>query len=308
MSAVTIELGRGITGELEAAERREGLCTNGIGGFAAGTVAGSLTRRYHGLLVAALAPPLGRTLVVAKAEECAKYGGRTWPLGTNRWASGAVAPRGFREIESFRLDGTTPVWTYALADALLEKRVWMEPGANTTYVRYRATRAGGPLGLHLKVLVNHRDYHAVTRGGEWRMDVAPVAHGLRAIAFDGARPVLLLAPGAEARIAHAWYEGMHLPEERARGLEDRDDHLHVATFRAALAPARRSRWCCPPRRRRTSTATVPGSGASATRQRSWRRGSVRTPGLRTPRPGSASWCSPRTSSSSGGRLPTIPTG
>lgn len=233
---MTIELGRAITGELEAAERREWLCTNGIGGFAAGTVAGSLTRRYHGLLVAALAPPLGRTLMVAKAEECAEYGGRTWPLGTNRWASGAVAPRGFREIESFRLDGTTPVWTYALADALLEKRVWMEPGANTTYVRYRAARAGGPLGLHLKVLVNHRDYHAVTRGGEWRMDVAPAAHGLRVIAFDGARPVLLLAPGAEARIAHAWYEGMHLPEERARGLEDRDDHLHVATFRAALAP------------------------------------------------------------------------
>src|SRR5467141_3086603 len=99
--------GREICGDLAAAERREWLCTNGIGGFASGTVAGLLSRRYHGLLVAALEPPLGRQ------------------LSTNRWADGTVAPRGYREIERFTLDGTTPVWTYAIADARVEKRIWM---------------------------------------------------------------------------------------------------------------------------------------------------------------------------------------
>jgi glycogen debranching enzyme len=99
-------------------------------------VSGLLSRRYHGLLVAALKPPLGRTLLVAKLDETLEYGGGARPLFANRWADGTVDPRGYREMERFRLEGTTPVWTFAVADALLEKRVFMEPGANTTYVQY----------------------------------------------------------------------------------------------------------------------------------------------------------------------------
>jgi predicted glycogen debranching enzyme len=173
---------------------------------------------------------------VAKVEEEADYGGVTRALSTDRWADGTVAPHGHRDLERFHLDGTTPVWTWACADARLEKRVWMEPGANTTYVRYRLLRAGGPLTLTLKALVNHRDHHATTRGDGWRMDVRPVEGGVRIVAFDGAPPVALLAPGAEVEPAHTWYHGFDLPRERERGLDDRDDHLHAGTFRATLAP------------------------------------------------------------------------
>src|SRR5438034_2682818 len=101
-----LEWGRELCGDLDAAERREWLCTNGIGGFASATVAGTLTRRYHGLLVAAQEPPLGRTLLVAKVEERAAYAGHATAFGTNRWAGGAVDPHGYREIEHWRLDGT----------------------------------------------------------------------------------------------------------------------------------------------------------------------------------------------------------
>ena len=139
-----LDWGREICGEVTTAERREWLCTNGLGGFASGTIGGALTRRYHGLLVAALTPPLGRTLVVAKLEEDVAGGGGAWALGANRWVDGTLAPQGFRDLERFRLDGTTPVWTYACAEALLEKRVWMEPGANTTYVRYELLRGPEP--------------------------------------------------------------------------------------------------------------------------------------------------------------------
>src|SRR5204863_6613245 len=168
-----LDWGRDVCGDLESGERREWLCTNGIGGFASGTVAGTLTRRYHGLLVAALEPPLGRALLVAKVEETAAHDGLVLSLGVNRWAGGAVDPHGYRAIERFRLDGTTPVWTYAVADGRLEKRVWMEPGANTTYVQYRVLRARGPVALRLEVLVDYRDYHGTTRGEGWQMDVAP---------------------------------------------------------------------------------------------------------------------------------------
>ena len=228
--------GREICGDLAAAERREWLCTNGVGGFASGTVAGLLSRRYHGLLVAALEPPLGRTLLVAKVDETVAYDDRERQLSTNRWAGGTIDPHGYREIERFALDGTTPVWTYAVDDALVEKRVWMEQGANTTYVRYRVRRAHTSLTLELKVLVDYRDYHGGTRGDGWRMDVAPLARGLRVIAFDGARPLLLLADRGDVTKAHTWYRNFDLAAERARGVDAVEDHLHAATFRARLEP------------------------------------------------------------------------
>src|SRR5881394_3874558 len=228
--------GREITGDLGTAERREWLCVNGIGGFASGTIAGTQTRRYHGLLIAALAPPLGRTLLAAQVHDTLAYAGRDWALCCARWASGTADPAGYRLIERFRLDGTTPVWTYACADALVEKCVWMEHGANTTHIRWRVLRAREPLTLRVKTLVNYRDYHATTRAGDWRMDVARVADGLRVIAFDGARPLLLLAPGADADGAHTWFRDFDLPRERERGLDHVDDELHAGTFRATLAP------------------------------------------------------------------------
>jgi predicted glycogen debranching enzyme len=228
--------GRAVTGDLRAAERREWLCVNGIGGFASGTIAGTPTRRYHALLVAALKPPLGRTVMAAGVHETVEYAGAEWPLFAARWVSGIVDPHGYRLIERFRLDGTTPLWTYACADALVEKCVWMEHGANTTYVRWRVVRAREPLTLRVKTLVNYRDYHATTRAGDWRMDVARVADGLRVIAFDGARPLLLLAPGADADAAHTWFGDFDLPRERERGLDHVDDELHAGTFRATLAP------------------------------------------------------------------------
>ncbi|HKW90326.1 MAG TPA: amylo-alpha-1,6-glucosidase [Methylomirabilota bacterium] len=233
-----IALGREITGRLAAAESREWLCANGLGGFASGTVAGVPTRRYHGLLVAALAPPVGRTVLVSGLQDRVEYDGRTWALATNRWADGSIAPDGYRQIEHFHLDGTTPVWRYACADALIEKRLWMEPGANTTYVRYHVLRASGPVALEVRALVNYRDYHATTRGPGWRMAVDRLEHGLRVIAFDGARPVLLLAPGAECEAAHEWYVGFRLVAEEARGLDALDDGLHAGTFRATLDPGR----------------------------------------------------------------------
>src|SRR6266852_4951768 len=233
---VTIDFGRNICGDLPSAEEREWLVTNGIGGFASGTVAGLLTRRYHGLLIATLKPPLGRTLLVAKLEELAEYDGRTYALSANRWSGGAVDPQGFREIEGFRLEGTTPVWTFACADALLEKRIWMQPGANSTYVEYRLIRGSRPMGLQLRALVNYRDYHGSTHAGDWQMNIEPVERGLRVTAFDGATPFYLLSAAASAQPAHEWYRNFELAVESYRGLDDHEDHLHAGTFRATLQP------------------------------------------------------------------------
>ncbi len=260
-----IGFGREVCGNLALSAGREWLVTNGIGGYASGTVAGLLTRRYHGLLIAALKPPLGRTLLLTKLDETATYADHAYPLFANRWAVpipalrhergrgwNGVEPIGFYNLERFHLEGATPVWTFACADASLEKRVWMQPGANTTYIRYDLRRATAPLNLSIKAIVNYRDHHSNTYAGEWQMRVEPLAHGLRVTAFDGAVPLYLLCPelrpepdeglgeglsdSAEAAPQHEWYQDYFLSVERCRGLDALDDNLHVGLFQATLHP------------------------------------------------------------------------
>jgi predicted glycogen debranching enzyme len=233
MSAA-IQFGREVCGNLEASEAREWLVTNGIGGYASGTIAGEMTRRYHGLLVAALQPPVGRTHLVAALDEIVLYGGTEFALATHRWVSGAVEPKGFQYIEGFRLENTTPVWTYALGDARLEKRAWMQQGMNTTYVQYRFVQGSAPIEMELKALVNYRDFHASTHAGDWKMLVHAVEHGIKIVAFDGATPFYLKSTEAACEARHEWYRDSFLPAERERGLDDREDHLFAALFRAKL--------------------------------------------------------------------------
>ncbi len=232
----TFDFGREVCSHLAVAEEREWLVTNGLGGYASGTIAGVLTRRYHGLLVAALKPPLGRTLLLAKLDETVACNGDSYPLFANRWASGVVDPPGFHYLECFHLEGTIPVWTFGLAEGLLEKRVWLQAGANTTYIRYDYSRGSRPLVLTLKAMVNYRDYHGSTHAGDWQMQISPVAHGLRVNAYDGAAPLYLLSQQAEARPEHTWYRNFYLSVEAYRGLDAVEDHLYAGFFRAILRP------------------------------------------------------------------------
>src|ERR1700722_12841049 len=196
-----VDFGREICGDPRAAESREWLVTNGIGGYAFGTIAGLDTRCYHGLLVAALEPPLGRTLLVAKIEETARYASQEFALSTNRWADGTIAPQGYLNIERFHLEGTTPVWTFALADALLEKRIFMQSGVNTTYAFYRLVRAHSPVEISVKVLTDYANEHCVTAGRTEPMDVTLVERGVRVVAFAGAIPVYIMSDSATASAA-----------------------------------------------------------------------------------------------------------
>jgi predicted glycogen debranching enzyme len=231
-----VDFGREICGDLRAAESREWLVTNGIGGYAFGTVAGHHTRCYHGLLVAALQPPLGRTLLLAKLDETVRYGSEEFALFTNRWADGTVAPEGYRNIERFHLEGTTPVWTFSLADALIEKRIFMQSGANTTFILYRLARASSPVELSIKALADHGEEHCVTVGRTRPMEVTPVERGLRVVAFDGATVFYILSDSATARPAMNWYRNFDLAAERARGLPDRTDYFYAGELRATIAP------------------------------------------------------------------------
>lgn len=238
-----LDFGREVCGNLAVAEQREWLVTNGIGGYASGTIASVLTRRYHGLLLAALQPPLGRTLLLAKLDERVEYdgiypqSGRIYPLYTNAWVSGDVEPNGYAHLNRFHLEGTTPVWTYSIANALLEKRIWMQPGANTTYIHYRLVRATGPMGLEIKAFANYRDYHNTTIMDGWDPEIEEVEQGLRLCMTDEAVPFYLLSQTAVLEPRYEWYEDFYLSIEDYRGQADvQEDHLYAAKIFATLAP------------------------------------------------------------------------
>jgi glycogen debranching enzyme len=199
-----LALTRETCGDLAVAARREWLVTNGIGGYAAGTVATLTARRYHGLLVAALTPPLGRRVLFAKLDARITYAGRSYDLDTTRWHDGTVAPAGYANIETFALDGTVPVWTYRCADACIERRVWMDRGRNATYVTFAVHAAAQTLSFEADVFAVDRDYHATMRAFA-AGDATTVDANHARIVLAAGTPWYLHVAGATIEAASGWY-------------------------------------------------------------------------------------------------------
>jgi predicted glycogen debranching enzyme len=235
-----IRFSRAICGDLAQAERREWWIANGRAGYAGGTIAGSLTRRYHGLLIAPVASPLGRRLILAKADATIVAGSRSWPLFTNRWKSGAISPAGHVRIGSFHLDYSIPVWMYEIEDRRIEARIWMEPGAHTTYAAWRLLPQGEPedqdgFSLRLILLANNRDHHGTTSVGSFNPEIRLQGESLL-LKDAGPFCLTIRAPGGNVAARHDWYRDFELPIEAQRGLDSTDNHLCVGEVTLPLIP------------------------------------------------------------------------
>ncbi len=228
-----MRLGRDLCGDWESASRREWLVTNGLGGFACGTIALANTRRYHAFLMASLAPPVERTLLVAKVDVTVEYLGRAHPLFANEFAGGAIDPRGFVGIESFSVQDGVPVWRFAIADALLEQRIFMAPGANTTHLSLELKRASAPVRVELKPLVTYRELHVHGRGVR-PFSVQPEEEACTVSAFEGARPIQLVISAGRYTPVNEWYWNFYHREESARGLDPLEDLFVPGIFTAEL--------------------------------------------------------------------------
>jgi len=229
-----IAFGREVVGNPLLSSNLEWLVTNGMGGYASGTVSGILTRRYHGLLIASLNQTLQRMLLVAKLDEEVVYDGESYSLAANRWKSGEIAPEGYQHIECFYFDGAIPVWHIACGDLLLEKRIFMEQGQNTTYTRYKVLRASETLKIKISALVNYRSFHASTRGTNWRMSVVATQNGMEIKPYEKATPFYLFSDKGEAISSHEWYYDYFLEKEAGRSLDSVEDHLFAGAFHITL--------------------------------------------------------------------------
>jgi predicted glycogen debranching enzyme len=143
--------------EVDSLLGREWLVTNGLGGFASGTVAGVPTRRYHGLLISALPTPLGRTVMLNHLSEWLRLtGGERFQIGGQERAGGVLEMPGAHYLEEFRLEQGLPVWRYELDGAVVEKRILMLHMQNTVHVSYRLIEGDGPVRLKLRPALQFR--------------------------------------------------------------------------------------------------------------------------------------------------------
>ena len=141
--------------ELEMLLAREWLVTNGLGGYAAGTISGILTRRYHGLLVAALPAPFGRMMLLPQLSEQLRLSdGTIVRLGGEEKAGEAFQLYGAQYFSEFRLEYGLPIWRYNVGGAVLEKQVMLPHAQNTVHITYRLVSGAGT--IRLKVLPSLR--------------------------------------------------------------------------------------------------------------------------------------------------------
>ncbi len=245
-----LQVGGNICSDINASLNHEWLVTNGIGGYASGSISGATTRCYHGLLVASLHPPVERTVMVTKVdEEVILHDGRSFLLGINEYQGGTIDPRGNVHLESVTLEGDIVCFVYRLTETLtLEKRIWMEYGQNTTYVQYMLRGILGPeqknepVTLTLIPFCLSRDYHATTKGaGDWQFMIDNQGNCYQIRAFDGAPPYQLIAgPGTSFTNTDVWYWRVRHRRDAERGLPDYEDVYQPGMFDISLSPGMRT--------------------------------------------------------------------
>jgi predicted glycogen debranching enzyme len=203
---------------------REWLVTNGLGGYASGTLSGIMTRKYHGYLVASLPAPAGRVVMLQNLAATVRSGGRRpSALGTVEYEGRAPEIPATGLLREFRLDTGLPVWEFDVDGVRLEKRVVMPYGQNTVYVMFRLLApADGPVELGLRPAVHVRPhessvttphppaYRLIVEGDRYEVD-----------AGEAIPPLRMTAVGARATFTtdSEWIPEVLYRHERDRGYD-----------------------------------------------------------------------------------------
>jgi len=229
-----ISFGQDTCRDIDTALDREWLETNGLGGFASSTITGLNTRRYHGLLVAATHPPVGRMVLLSKLEETLIVDGKSFELSANQFP-GVIHPQGFQYQTRFRLD-PFPVFTYEVDGIELEKSVFMVQGENTTVVQYQLKTPHDSVRLELRPLIAFRDYHNTTHENGGLDPTVASEPGLASVAPYPGLPRLYLAHDADGvEPTGQWYRNFEYRVEQERGLDYREDLFNPLMCRFDLS-------------------------------------------------------------------------
>jgi len=237
----TITINREALGYFDEAIRSEWLVTNGLGGYASSTVIGVNTRKYHGLLVAALHPPGDRTVCLAKLDEEVSVGSSSYALGTNEFRD-TIFPQGHVYLKEFALD-PFPRYVYEVQDVEVRKTVFMPKEKNAVAVKYQVLNRGVvEAKIRVYPLLTCRHFHSVV--DRWRnpLNFSQQQNGgtVEFIFNNPKASVTVRSTMSDFNEKPAWIERLCYCEEASRGESSTDDCYQPGYFEVVV-PHKRER-------------------------------------------------------------------
>ncbi len=211
----------------------EWLDTNGLGGWASATLYGCISRRYHGLLIAATNPPTERMVLVSKLDETIITGNRRFELGVNTYGD-VIAPEGHQYLHSFTKH-LYPVFTYQTEEVMLQKSILMIQGENTTIIKYDVMQASHPFTLELLPLLAVRNIHELTHANDSIHKETSFANGTCKVKlYDGTPDIFMQLNDGFFQSAPDWYYNFNYELEKYRGLDYKEDLYTPGKFKVNL--------------------------------------------------------------------------
>lgn len=211
---------------------REWLVSNGRGGYSSATIPQTLTRRYHGLLVAAIEPPVKRHVLLAKLDVAALVGHQSYEFGTNVYRD-AVHPTGHLILESF-VGGPQPRWRWRAGTAVIEQSLAMVEDEDAVVVRLRLLE-GDSAVLTIRPLVTNRHFHHLTRADSQPSPrVSMDDHSIDVCWSDDSTQLHIRHSGSFEQVED-WYYGFQLGAERDRGFDCEQDLFMPGAIQVELS-------------------------------------------------------------------------
>lgn len=207
--------------------------TNGLGGYVSGTVSGAHSRRYHGLLVAATNPPVGRVNMLSKLDETLVIEKERYELAANQYP-GAVHPQGFHFIETFKRD-VFPEFHYRAGGVELKKTIVALHGENTTLILYEVIEANATFEMELLPLYSSRDFHSLSHANESMSPYYIFEDDIfRTLNYHGCPELFIDVPRSQFIESKSWYYNFEYSLEQDRGLDYKEDLYTHGKFKVEL--------------------------------------------------------------------------
>ena len=221
--------------DLKDGLKKEWIITNGIGGFCSSTVIGANTRRYHGLLIAALNPPASRYLILSKLDESISIEDRNYCLYTNICKE--YVSDGFKRQESFEKE-YFPIFNYKVEDVKIEKKIAMVYGKNTTVVSYKIQNGRQASKMTIAPIVNFRDFHSMTTNKNFtlKQNVNQTKVCVN-FAEENTRPIYMyLSEGKYINYESDTFKNMYYIKEEQRGFYSEENLAVSGRYEVELQP------------------------------------------------------------------------
>ena len=219
--------------DFREAIRHEWLETNGLGGWASSSIIGCNTRRYHGLLIAAIVPPADRMALVSKLEETIIINNQQFELGVNNYG-GIIHPNGNQHQIAFTKD-LFPQFVYEAGGIKIKKTIAMVYGENTTLVIYNVLKAADPFTFELTPLLSVREYHGLMHANDAvQREVHFANEVFKTRLYDGTPDIFIKVPGSGFHHSPNWYYHFNYDIEKDRGLDFVEDLFAQGNFSVAL--------------------------------------------------------------------------